>query len=179
VPYFDSARPVADFRDMPTQADWVAAFNKNSERYLIGADLPDAAELLAEYPTEAAHMWAGIPFDSYVVPTNPFVRDNQNLANLTGRTVITKYSVNMKGSAGFKSTITTGTSVKEFTYNARVLGSLINRIGIVPIETGVHSIPVGRETREFELKISSLKWYPLALIGIEWTGQQFNRTQRQ
>jgi len=178
LPYFDSARPVTGAFSLPDPLLWDCAFTKDSDRYLIGSALSDYEALWAEYPSEADKLWAGIPFESYFIPTNPFVRDNNNFANLTGRTVITKYSVNMKDSGGFSSTITAGSFSRTITYNARVLGSILNLIGITPIETGIHTIPIGRETREFAVKIAALKWYPLQVVGIEWTGQAFNRTQR-
>lgn len=180
-PYFDSARPwasVAGSEISPTETDWKVAFSKPSERFLIGGDFDEAASLLAEYPTETAYLQAGIPAEAFVDLTNPYLRDGQGLAILTGRTVITKIIANMKDSSGLMSRIIAGGTTVTTRFNGRVLGDTLNQIGKVPVTSTQHSVPIGRETREYRLRLSALLWYPLTLIGIEWVGQSYNRTPR-
>lgn len=180
-PYFDSARPWADVAGSelsPLDTDWKVAFSKPSERFLLGGDFDEAAALLAEYPTEAAYLQAGIPSEAYVDLTNPYIRDGQQLAILTGRTVITKLIVNMKDSSGLMSRITAGGQSVSTRFNGRILGDALNQIGKVPVTSTQHSVPIGRETREYRMRLSALLWYPLTLIGIEWVGQSYNRTPR-
>ena len=182
-PYFDSIRPWIDVADdkeeiTPTDADWKVAFSKPSERFLIGGDFDEVAGLYDEYPLDTQYLLAGIPFDSYVELTNPFLKDGQGLAMLTGRTVISKLTLNMKESSGVTATVVTGGTAANYTFNARVLGNPLNQIGIIPVVNSIHSVGIGRETREYSITLSALKWYPFALVGVEWTGQSFNRTPR-
>jgi hypothetical protein len=162
---------------------WKLAYNAASPtgRFLIGCDYDnatDVAELNAAYPTEGAYQRIGLPFASEVVLTNPYTRDKEDKAVLTGRTVVTKVSVNTKGSSGVAWSLTSGgvTSDKEF--NGRRLGDMLNSIGKVPVSSSVVGVPVGRETRAYTLTLKARKWFPLNIIGIEWTGQSFNRTPR-
>lgn len=181
MPYFDSSRPWADVAGSeidPTETDWKVAFSKPSDRFLIGGDFDEAADLLVEYPTETAYLMAGIPSEAFVDLTNPYLKDGQGLAILTGRTVITKIIANMKDSSGLMSRITAGSTETTTRFNGRVLGDALNQIGKVPVTSTQHSVPIGRETREYRLRLSALLWYPLTLIGIEWVGQSYNRTPR-
>lgn len=182
-PYLDSARPwsavAAGTQEISdTDPDWSVAFKRPSVRFLIGGDFLEAPDLLEEYPTEASYLVAGIGFSSQVTLTNPFLKDGQGLSMLTGRTVITKLSLNLKDSSGIEATVTAGGMSSDYTFNSRILGSISNLIGIVPITSSIHTVGIGRETREYNITLSALKWYPLSVVGIEWTGQSFNRTPR-
>lgn len=183
LPYLDSNRPwaevVAGGEGVSVDDEvWAGAFKRPSDRYLIGGTFDEVPDLLTQYPTEVAHMWAGVPFTSSVSPTNPYLRDGQGLAILSGRTVISKLTLNMRDSSGMRAVLTASGREDVFSFNARVLGSLTNLIGIVPITSGTHTVAIGREVREYSLRLESLKWYPFTLVGIEWTGQAFNRTPR-
>jgi hypothetical protein len=161
------------------QAGWLCAFDNSTDRFLIGGELAaDRAALLASYPEAATSLWAGIGFDSYAIPTNPYARDKDGKAMLSGRTVVTLLRVNLRASSGMAWELSAGgvTSAREF--NGRRVGTGINLIGTVPITTTILSVPVGRDNRSYTLKLKARRWFPLNLVGIEWTGQSFNRTPR-
>lgn len=182
-PYLDSMRPWADVAAGTQEVSasnptWAVAFKRPSDRFLIGGDFEDAADLLAEYPTESSNLTAGMPFTSAVTLTNPFIKDGQGLSMLSGRTVITRLSLNLKESSGVQATVVAGGISTDYSFNARVLGNVLNQVGIIPVTGSIHTVSIGRESREYAITLTALKWYPLSIVGVEWTGQSFNRTPR-
>lgn len=180
-PYFDSNRAyslVGSTEVAGNTAAWDVAYDSGSIRFLLGTNLPDVADLTTAYPTETARLRVGTPFTSSVTLTNPYQRDGAGKAILSGRTVITRLLCSLKQTSGMLATITSGNASQDYSFNGRVLGNLLDRIGRVPISDESHSISVGRETREYTCRIASKLWYPITLVGIEWIGQAYNRTPR-
>jgi hypothetical protein len=183
-PYLDSNRPWADV-DSGTGSvtassgdSWAAAFDSTSDRRFTGSLLTGVTALMTAYPSEPG-LTVGTTNDAYFIPTNPFMRDNKNKAIISGRLTISKLLLAFKDSVGFRWTLTyRNVAQPPVEFNGRVLGDPNNLIGIEPISTGTHSIPVGIETREYSLKIASRRWYPFTVTALEWVGQFFNRVQR-
>ena len=183
-PYLDSLRPWASVSSgagsvtTASGANWAAAFDSTSARYFTGALLPDVALLQASYPGEPGLM-VGALQESYFTPTNPFMKDGKDKAILSGRLVVTKKIVAFKNSIGFGWDLSYRDQVNTtVTFNGRIMGDPTNVIGVEPISTGQHNIPIGRETRQYELTIKARRWYPFTVTAIEWVGQFFNRVQR-
>jgi hypothetical protein len=184
LPYLDSMRTIgvttAGTSDitLSAPAPWSLALDATSDRFLIGTDLPNRADISTEFPAQYASAWVGLPFDSWIVPTNPFIRDSKGYAILSGRLTVTNLLLNFTNSAGSIITINSGNGDVVFSFNARILGDIANTIGTVPVSSAIHSVPVGRETRAYTMTIKSRKWFPFTISGIDWTGQSFNRTPR-
>lgn len=183
-PYLDSNRPYDQVRigagslTLTGGDHWGVAYDSTSIRRFTGTLLPNVEELIVAYGGQAA-MRVGAVQAASVTITNPFMRDAKNKAILSGRLAITKKIVAFKDSIGFVSNLNYRNQVvSEVEFNGRILGDPNNVIGIEPISTGQYTIPVGRETRQYELTISARRWYPLTITAIEWTGQFFNRVQR-
>lgn len=115
---------------------------------------------------------------AYVIPTNPYMRDNKDKAILSGRLTVTKMTVAYRDTGGIRWAVTSNGVTNEVEFSGRILGSPDNIIGREPISTGQHNIPIGRETRQFNLRIAARDWHPFTLTAIEYTGQFFNRVQR-
>ena len=183
-PFLDSMRSIGTVEAGVTEVvttsggAWTMALNSSTDRFLIGTSLAGRGSIQAEYPAEYSTAMVGVPFDSYVELTNPFIRDSAQVPVLDGRLVITKLSFNFKNSSGCVATVTSNGVSVDYQFNARVLGDLLNTIGKVPISSTIHTVPVGRETREFKVRIAARKWFPFTIVGIGWTGQSFNRTAR-
>lgn len=184
TPYLDSNRSWASVSAgtgsvVPTTTgDWYAAFNSESIRRFTGVPLANVASLQAAYPGEPGLM-VGALQDAYFDPTNPYMRDGKDKVIMSGRLTISKLVIGFKNSTGFWWAITyrgVEGPVREF--NGRILGDPNNIIGIEPVTTGQYSIPVGRETRDYSIRIGARKWYPFTAAAIEWVGQFFNRVQR-
>ncbi len=183
-PYLDSNRPWASV-DAGTGSvtedsgdEWAAAFDETSNRRFTGTLLPNVGTLQESYPGEPG-LTVGALQEAYFIPTNPFMRDGKGKAILSGRLTVTKLIMSFKKSTGFKWLITyRGTVESEREFNGRILGDPENLIGVEPISTGQHNVPVGRETRQYEIKLSARRWYPFTATALEWVGQFFNRVQR-
>lgn len=183
-PYLDSHRPYAVVAagtgsvTLSAGTGWAAAFDSTSVRRFTGTALPNVASLLAAYPGEPG-LTVGATNDAYFIPTNPFMRDGKDKAILSGRLTVTKLIVAYKESVGMKwQTSYRGTPADVIEFNGRRLGDPNNLVGIEPISTGQQSVPIGRETRDYTVKLMARRWYPFTATAIEWTGQFFNRVQR-
>lgn len=183
-PYLDSHRPLAHVQagthsvTTSSTTGWAAAFDSTSERRFTGAALANLSQLIAAYPGEPG-LTVGATYDSYFTPTNPFMRDGKGKAIISGRLTVTKLLVAFKESTGFTWLLKyRSESEEEGVFNGRILGDPENIVGVEPVSTGQHSIGVGRETREYTLRIASRRWYPLTVTALEWVGQFFNRVQR-
>lgn len=182
-PYLDSHRPwwrvtLGTTSLIPTSgSNWAAAFDDTSTRRFTGTLLPDVPSLLAAYPSEPG-LTAGALQDAYFTPTNPFMRDGNGKAIMSGRLTITKLLVAFKQSIGLKWELRARAVPSSAEFNGRVLGDPNNIVGVEPISTGQYSLPVGIETRQYEVDIKARRWYPFTITAIEWVGQFFNRVQR-
>jgi hypothetical protein len=159
-------------------SSWAAAFDSTSNRRFTGTLLPNVTALLANYPGEPG-MVVGAVQDSYFDLTNPFMRDNKGKAILSGRLTITKLIAAFKNTTGYRWILTYRNEVvADHEFNGRILGDPTNVIGVEPISTGQSNIPIGRETRQYTLRLQARRWYPFTITAIEWVGQFFNRVQR-
>ena len=183
-PYLDSQRSWAVVNAgstslLPTAGpEYAAAFTAESRRRFTGALLPNVQSILASYPGEPG-LVVGAVNNAYVEPTNPYMRDGNGKAILSGRLTVTKFTVAFRNSVGFDwSLYHRGTEVSSVTFNGRILGAPENVVGIEPVASGQYTVPVGRETRQFRLRLKARRWYPFTLTALEWTGQFFNRVRR-
>jgi hypothetical protein len=133
--------------------------------------------LTSTYPLEPG-LTVGALQEAYFVPTNPYMRDGKDKAILSGRLTVTRMTVAYKDTGGIKWAVTSNGTTNEVEFSGRILGSPSNLIGIEPISTGQHNLPIGRETRQFSLRIAARDWHPFTVTAMEYTGQFFNRVQR-
>jgi hypothetical protein len=205
-PWATVAANTGSVRDQD-QPGWYGAFNSESIRFLIGSDLyhvnhpyEDGGDsLLEEFPTEPGLM-VGAENDALFIPTNPFVKDTKGNAITTGRFTITKMLLTFTKSSGFEGESTSKqvsvvtqhditnvvSSISETLtptsddsiFNGFVFGDPNAEIGRVPVTDGQQSIPIGRETREYDLVIRARTWLPLTVTALEYVGQFFNRSRR-
>lgn len=183
-PYLDSHRTYATVAantgsvGTATTGNWYAAFDSTSNRRFTGTALGNVGTLLTNYPGEPG-LTVGAYQNSYVDLTNPFMRDGKDKAILSGRLTITKMIVAFKNTTGFRWILSyRGTEVTDYEFNGRILGDPSNVIGVEPISTGQHNVPVGREVRQYSLRLQGRRWYPFTITALEWVGQFFNRVQR-
>lgn len=204
-PYLDSHRPWSTVNlgtgsvRPTTSGDWSIAYDASTEYQFIGKPLAQAASLFTEVPGGAGPR-VGFDFQAYFVPTNPYVRDNQDRPILTGRLTVTKLGLAYDDSSGFIAEVTSNgvvevttdtvdlvvtevldaltPSVDTATFNGFVAGDPSALVGRVPITTGIKSVPVAKETRDYVILIKARKWLPLTVTSLDWVGQFFNRTQR-
>jgi hypothetical protein len=182
-PYLDSQRPVAtviagtgSVRGT-TPGPWMAAYDYTAgERQWLGSTLADSGALATTYPGVTG-MVIGAPQVAYFEPTNPYMRDGNGSAILSGRLTITSMRIATADSAGFKAVVDVAGTQQTISFTGRVVGQP-NVIGVEHISTNEHTVPIGRETRAYSLRLSARSWLPFTVTAIEWSGQYFNRTQR-
>lgn len=181
LPYLDSNRPWAQVGTgsllSSSAGNWAVAYYAASTKPFTGSPLTGAGALIADNPGVLG-LTAGALQAAYVIPTNPYIRDGKDKAILSGRLTVTRMTVAYKDTGGLKWAVTANGTTNEVEFSGRILGSTSNIVGIEPISTGQHNLPIGRETRQFSLRISARYWHPFTLTAIEYTGQLFNRVQR-
>lgn len=182
-PYLDSQRPWADVElaigsvRPTTTGPWYAAFDYTAgAAQWLGSNLEDANAMETTYPGVTG-LTVGAQQAAYVEITNPYMRDNNTKAILSGRLTITNMLIATADSAGFKSTVDVGGVQSVMTFTGRVIGEP-TAVGVEHISTGKYTIPIGRETRAYSLRLAARSWLPFTVTAIEWSGQYFNRTQR-
>lgn len=183
-PYLDSNRPLASVSSgagsvvTGTTGNWFAAFGTESARRFAGSALSNLANLQAAYPGESG-LYVGAVQSAYIIPTNPYIRDTAGKAILSGRFTVTSLNVSYKDTTGLSWRITYHDTINSNgEFNGRTLDDPVNLIGYEPISSGQHTVVVGRETKQYSLKLSARKWFPFNITALEWVGQFFNRTQR-
>lgn len=183
-PYLDSNRSWSLVEggsgslDIYASSAFAAAFNSASIRRFAGTRFPNVSTLLAEYPDEP-NLVAGAIQEAYLEPTNPYMRDGDGKAIMSGRLTITKLLASFRNTVGMLWTLTyKGQVITSVDFNGRFLDEPSNLIGIEPVTDGQVNIPIGRETRQYALRIAARLWHPFTLTSLEWVGQFFNRVQR-
>lgn len=179
LPYLDSNRPWAALASgslgTGSTGAWAAAYGASTRRF-IGAPLATAGALVASYGS--TNLYAGALQEAYFIPTNPYMRDNKDKAILSGRLTVTKFTLAYKDSVGLKWAVTANGLTNEVEFTGRVLGDPSNIVGTEPVSSGQITLPVGRETRQYSIKVSARDWHPFTVTALEYTGQFFNRVQR-
>jgi hypothetical protein len=182
LPYADALMPLATAESgglIGDVSDAIVALSSESTKFLMGANYADKDAFLAAYPTESAYAWVGIPEDAYVTPTNPFIRDQQGKAALTGRFTLGKMVLAVADTGGLTVDVSTTNGVSTpLDFNGRILGRKDTNILGQPIVTAHLPFYCGKEVRAMEYTIRSKTWLPMTLTNIEWTGQVFTNTRR-
>lgn len=205
LPYLDSQRDWATVAantgsvQAASTGEWSVAYDDSSVYRFLGRPLADATALFTEVPLGTGPV-VGHDYQAYVVPTNPFARDNQDRPVLNGRLTVTKLVVNYDESSGFIAEVSYG-AVTEVTtdcvttvvtdvlstlnpgvttasFNGYIVGDPNALVGRIPVTTGSRPIVVAKETREYVSLIRARSWLPLTISSLDWIGQYFNRTQR-
>lgn len=190
-PYVDSARDWTNYTLdsgslrpgwAPGVAESSAAIGRGGRRQFIGVPAELLPSLVEQFPDEVSNIWVGADYDelTYVVPTNPYIRDRNDKAIINGRLTINRMTTYLSESGGMIATVTTPGrgEYQVLDWTGRTVGRLSAEVGIQPISTGPVPVPVGRETREFTYKLRAKKWLPLTLTAIEWVGQFFYNQRR-
>ena len=172
-PYLDSQVPYAD-SDHTGEAACVA-YDSESVRHLLGSTIDELPQLIARYPTESAHLWAGTLYDSSVTLTSPYIRDSKDKIILDAKLTISKLTIAMSNSAAQLTELSydlgkTWKIVKSWIY--RPVGGWELSTQKVAEEASI-TVPVMKENKAYRARISSRSWLPLTISVVEWAGQAF------
>jgi hypothetical protein len=185
LPYLDSMRSGAsvvegEWHDATSQALLSVAIDSTSDYFLIGTSADKVDEMLDQLEGVAdSQLWYGAVSTAYVIPTNPYARDQNGKAILSARLTLNQIKPSVTKTSGLVATVTTvNGSITTTDFSGRVLGLSSNLIARQPSPTTQLTVGVGREVRECSYKLESKDWLPLTITAIEWTGQYFNRVRR-
>lgn len=179
-PYTDSQRPLAQVLaggsvSVSSGDAWVAAYTKDSVRYLIGdvlSKLPDLRTLYGD-----AELVIGCRQPTKYVMTNPYPRDRDGRPNRGARLTVTNVKVVAADSSGMVAKVSTPTDETSRTFLSRAVQDL-GLIGRIPVGDWSQQVAIAKWNEGYSLTIEALRWYPLTITAIDWTGQLFQRAQR-
>lgn len=145
----------------------------------LGTDMDHVDTFLEQYPAAPLHTWAGIRYDAYVTPTNPYIRDQKGIAIVIGRLTLGRIAISVADTGGLIVQVDTANGSKIATdFSGRILARTSDRVGQAPVVTTVVPASVGKEVRECTYTIKAKTFLPLTITAIEWTGQYFNNARR-
>ncbi len=186
-PYLDMQRRAKDymsntgFLGKTTNAPANGAVGAGGDILFMGAALYGFDDFWKDMLGSSADPDAcvGMQFDSYVVPTQPFTRDQNNNAIVSGRLVVSRYSVSVSDTGGMTANLqANGTDKQVFAFNGRLVGHSNNRPSMQPVTTTVLNVPAGRSNMEHKVRMQSVRWLPMTITAMEWVGQFFNNARR-
>lgn len=114
---------------------------------------------------QANGIFTGFEYHAYAELTNPFVRNQEGKAQ-PGLLKLTRMTVTTTRTVGMRATW------KDFDGKTEVLnfGGEYSQIDYK------NSVFIGRDTRYVQVRLQSVKWYPLTINSIAWTGNWFGQT---
>ena len=157
----------------------VAALPATHPRRYFGRALENVDLLVGLADVDPSAVCVGTEFESFFEPTPPYLRDDNDNAILSGRTVLTSLGISVTESAGIRVSMRNRGSTEFSQQLADDAGFRIadplSPLGAVPLTDRRVSCYVGREIREHRLRIEARGWTPLNISTIEWALQTFNR----
>ncbi|NUX98782.1 phage nozzle protein [Paraburkholderia youngii] len=190
-PYFDAQRSLTQpgpingqWGNWSTAAMWPDAYvaiGANHDEFLLNAAMSKWGMFSAQYPNiPTSDFIAGFDYPSYVVPTPPYVRDQNDKAIVNGRLVVNKYTASFTDSSGCVVNMVdnSGNERHIVSYAGRQVGHSNNVVGRVPISTTNFPVPVGRANIEHKIKFIAKVGLPMTISAIEWVGQFFTSGRR-
>lgn len=173
LPYLDSMRK--GYTSTLLDAGAYTVYDRESDRYLLGAPHNDAAKLARKYPGEEQSLWSGVGYTSYVELTSPYLRDQKDRVILDAKLTVSKLTVSLTKSAAMVANITTdgGKTYKQAAHwVARAAG--VWHVNTQPYEEQkTFPVPVLKDNKSYRMRLGSKGWLPLTLSVVEWAGQQF------
>lgn len=173
LPYLDSMTTYANSNHVAEGSS--VAFGDVSGNYLLGLPLTKEAEIPNQFPGDLSELRAGADYDSYVIPTSPYVRDRNDKIILDARVTVSKIVIGLSNSAAMRADVSTDMGQtwkpsKSWVY--RNAGQWVLNTQEVAEEFNV-TAPIMKENKAYRLRISSRSWLPMTISSLEWAGQIF------
>ena len=126
---------------------------------------------------EGAVVVAGLPYDQYVEPTMPFMRDRNGAPIVGNKLVVTDFTVVYEDSGAIVSLLTSkyrAAARSHSNLKAITVGDVEDTLQI-GIRSGDFVIPWGENSEWSTLRLTSTGVRPMSILEIEWRGQPFKR----
>lgn len=178
--FIDSYRPATfDYTDDDDyEYDIPAIGTSNQTAYVsfdddssyMGLISSDVTEVTDEVTAFLADCYAGFMYTASVTPNSPRIKDSNDKSIVSGRLVISNVKVETANTVAIGQTISgySTSYLARYTGNSEGFGALVSKY--TPTDRTV-TVFIGRETREYNLTLSSITWLPLTITNIEWNGQ--------
>ena len=136
--------------------------------------------LMSSNPAPAPGAFIGVSYRAGVTPTNPFPKDRNGKPISFGRMTLGRVKVTLADSGGCEiyTTIRDQEPQLAASFSGFYVGQSNTALGTQPVVARQVSAYVGGEVRECSYTIAALRWLPLTITQIEWTGQLFNSNRR-
>lgn len=179
-PYLDSLRPVTEYSgslNANSVFSNVSVAIGSGLRRFIGTSVSKLGDFLEDYADEP--MFVGQEYQSYVTPTNPYMKDRNGQPILAARLTLGRVAVALADTGGCEiSRESGGTEQTVMTFTGRILGQPANLIGQQPVVTASVTGSIGRDVKDCKYTIKAVNWLPLTVSSIDWVGQAFFNTRR-
>lgn len=168
--------------DSPALGALSAVYNQASGQYwMIGDSWANVAALRAQVGAgQDGNLVIGYNYDSYVVLTNPYMRDKDGKAILDSRLTLGNMNITLFESSALNVSIQDLVDANDTAYEptlkwiARAANSwILNTQQVADTATVVAG--VYKEIRDCKVQLASRSWLPLTVSSIEWQGQFFTR----
>jgi hypothetical protein len=198
LPHLDAIRPLGVQIDaFPDYSDPGAA-----AQMVVGTQAPYTGTSWDRYVTDSfsdgntdfgsQELVVGYPFTSLFTPSVPQVRDRNGVSILPNKVTVRRLLVETFASGGLTAECTyrgvpdTFVEIVNVERVGVVIGEATPFLTTMPLIPGlpgevadvVLSVPIGHNTRDYEMTLRSRWWMPLRITTLTWVGQIFNRTQR-
>ncbi len=129
----------------------------------------------ADVPSGAVVV-AGLPYDSFVIPTMPFIRDRNGTPVVDTRLVVTDFTVVYELSGTINSLMTSKYRADKTHSNIKAITvGDVEDVDQIGIRSGDFTIPWGEQSEWSTLRLTATGIRPMAILEIEWRGQPFKR----
>lgn len=126
-------------------------------------------------------LYLGLNYPTFVEPTNPYVRNSEGVASRNGRLVTGAIKVWCVDSGAIELV-----RYNQYGENPKVLRSKEGTLrfsdyyssGNDPVGSLSISGYIGKDVSMYTYRINAIKWYPLSITKIDWSGQYFNNQGR-
>ena len=174
-PYLDSLRPLSTLlaggSTTLATTGWFAAYSSEAARPFIGSSLEGLAQTRLLYGD--AGLWIGAPQSTSVEITAPTPKDRNGSPNRQALLTVGTVSVSASDSSGLYAS----TPKWAQPMLVRRVGDS-GVIGQVPVGDWQQVVAVAQNAKDLRLSLSAMKWYPLTITGVDYTGQLFDRPVR-
>lgn len=152
-----------------------AAYDSTTRQY-VGGTIAERDTLIGLYGTSG--LWYGVQYPSSVTLNRPFVYEAEK-ASLSGKLTVSRVYAKFTESGGAWADIldVTDGSVLDVE-DLPAAHSSLTTIGEQPLTSEEADILLAHDADDYRLTLRAKEWLPLAITGLRWEGQYFNRTQR-
>ena len=147
---------------------------------VLEADAADKKSFVVKGNPAGKAFYAGVPYTSkYTFSTFAIRESEKGNAITTGRLQLRSLTLNCANTGYLQMLVTpTFRKTSAYTFTGRRLGHSTNRLGYIPLYTGVIKCPILSLNTQVTIGVSSDSFLPFSLVNASWEGFYNTRDQR-